>query len=249
MNQQNVQWTKIQVRQTIGALGIFLSVLILQIFAAVITLALSKVTGITPNSPNYVMFVSMLSAFMAAVWSGYWYWRSDWRKRDFLYRNALQLRQLIALISVAVGGCVFISITLTIWQTIFPGEFQQYSNVMSNFSTSSPWLTYCYVLLIGPISEELIFRGAILDRLYLAFPFWAANLLQALLFGIYHMNLVQGIYAFVLGAVLGLVRVSVGTIFASIGTHIIFNATSYVLQLVFPSGQKISIVILSLIHI
>ena len=95
MNQQNIQWTKIQVRQTIGALGIFLSVLILQIFAAVITLALSKVTGITPNSPNYVMFVSMLSAFMAAVWSGYWYWRSDWRKRDFSYRNALQLRQLI----------------------------------------------------------------------------------------------------------------------------------------------------------
>ena len=252
MNQQNVQWTKIQVRQTIGALGIFLSVLILQIFAAVITLALSKVTGITPNSPNYVMFVSMLSAFMAAVWSGYWYWRSDWRKRDFSYRNALQLRQLIALISVAVGGCVFISITLTIWQTIFPGEFQQYSNVMSNFSTSSPWLTYCYVLLIGPISEELIFRGAILDRLYLAFPFWAANLLQALLFGIYHMNLVQGIYAallFVLGAVLGLVRVSVGTIFASIGTHIIFNATSYVLQLVFPSGQKISIVIFAGVYL
>ena len=249
MNQQNIQWTKIQVRQTIGALGIFLSVLILQIFAAVITLALSKVTGITPNSPNYVMFVSMLSAFMAAVWSGYWYWRSDWRKRDFSYRNALQLRQLIALISVAVGGCVFISITLTIWQTIFPGEFQQYSNVMSNFSTSSPWLTYCYVLLIGPISEELIFRGAILDRLYLAFPFWAANLLQALLFGIYHMNLVQGIYAFVLGAVLGLVRVSVGTIFASIGTHIIFNATSYVLQLVFSSGQKISIVIFAGVYL
>ena len=47
MNQQNVQWTKIQVRQTIGALGIFLSVLILQSFAAFITLALSKVTGIT----------------------------------------------------------------------------------------------------------------------------------------------------------------------------------------------------------
>ena len=115
--------------------------------------------------------------------------------------------------------------------------------MMSNFSTSSPWLTYCYVLLIGPISEELIFRGAILDRLYLAFPFWTANLLQALLFGIYHMNLVQGIYAFVLGAVLGLVRVSTGTISASIGTHIIFNATSYVLQLVFPSGKKISIVI------
>ena len=69
------------------------------------------------------------------------------------------------------------------------------------------------------------------------------------MFGIYHMNLVQGIYAFVLGAVLGLVRVSVGTIFASIGTHIIFNATSYVLQLVFPSGQKISIVIFAGVYL
>ena len=105
------------------------------------------------------------------------------------------------------------------------------------------------LLCVVDRSEELIFRGAILDRLYLAFPFWAANLLQALLFGIYHMNLVQGIYAFVLGAVLGLVRVSVGTIFASIGTHIIFNATSYVLQLVFPSGQKISIVIFAGVYL
>ena len=123
MNQQNVQWTKIQVRQTIGALGIFLSVLILQIFAAVITLALSKVTGITPNSPNYVMFVSMLSAFMAAVWSGYWYWRSDWRKRDFSYRNALQLRQLIALISVAVGGCVLLALHLRYGRQSFRESF------------------------------------------------------------------------------------------------------------------------------
>ena len=49
MNQQNIQWTKIQVRQTIGALGIFLSVLILQIFAEFITLDLSKVTGIKQN--------------------------------------------------------------------------------------------------------------------------------------------------------------------------------------------------------
>ena len=83
----------------------------------------------------------------------------------------------------------------------------------------------------------------------MAFPLWSANLLLALLFGIYHMNLVQGIYAFVLGAVLGLVRVSTGTIFASIGTHIIFNATSYVLQLVFPSGQKISIVIFAGVYL
>jgi hypothetical protein len=36
-------------------------------------------------------------------------------------------------------------------------------------------------------------------------PFWVANILQAVLFGIYHMNPLQGIYAFFIGLFLGYV--------------------------------------------
>ncbi|MFQ7713992.1 MAG: type II CAAX prenyl endopeptidase Rce1 family protein [Agathobacter rectalis] len=39
-----------------------------------------------------------------------------------------------------------------------------------------------------------------------ALPFALANLMQAALFGLFHLNWIQGIYAFALGIVLGYVR-------------------------------------------
>ena len=56
-----------------------------------------------------------------------------------------------------------------------------------------------------------------------ALPFWAANLMQAVLFGIFHMNWIQGIYAFVLGLVLGWICEKGGSIYFSMFFHILFN--------------------------
>lgn len=53
------------------------------------------------------------------------------------------------------------------------------------------------------------------------------------------MNLVQGIYAFLLGMVLGMVVYSTGSILCSIATHIIFNSTTYIMQYVFGGDSPI----------
>lgn len=57
--------------------------------------------------------------------------------------------------------------------------------------------------------------------------FWAANLVQALLFGILHLNLVQGLYAFALGAVLGWIAWRTGGLAYNIGLHLAVNFSSY----------------------
>ena len=58
---------------------------------------------------------------------------------------------------------------------------------------------------LAPIGEELVFRGLTMKYAEKAFGrFWAANLLQAFLFGVIHMNWVQGVYAFFGGLVLPL---------------------------------------------
>lgn len=62
---------------------------------------------------------------------------------------------------------------------------------------------FIYAVILGPVCEELVFRGVTMRLVRRALPFWAANLMQAVLFGIFHMNWIQGIYAFVLGLVLG----------------------------------------------
>lgn len=57
--------------------------------------------------------------------------------------------------------------------------------------------------------------------------FWAANLFQALLFGILHLNLVQGLYAFALGAILGWIAWRTGGLAYNIGLHLVVNFSSY----------------------
>ena len=71
----------------------------------------------------------------------------------------------------------------------------------------------------GPCYRRADFRGLTLRILEGAFPFWAANILQALYFGIIHGNLVQGGYAFLAGMVLGYLVKRNGTLAAGILCH------------------------------
>ena len=57
--------------------------------------------------------------------------------------------------------------------------------------------------------------------------FWIANLIQATLFGILHMNLVQGIYAGAMGLMFGWVFWRGGKMRYNIGLHLVLNFTSY----------------------
>lgn len=53
--------------------------------------------------------------------------------------------------------------------------------------------------LVIPFAEELIFRGMIFASLRDRLPFFLSAILSAVLFGLYHGNLPQGVYAFLIG--------------------------------------------------
>lgn len=90
-----------------------------------------------------------------------------------------------------------------------------------------PWWAriLCYEI-VAPVSEELLFRQVIYKRLRGISPVWAAVLISALLFGFYHGNLVQGIYAFIMGCLLALVYEWTGSFAASVLFHMLANHLS-----------------------
>jgi membrane protease YdiL (CAAX protease family) len=94
--------------------------------------------------------------------------------------------------------------------------------------------------LIAPISEELIFRGVILKKACNELTFIRANILQAILFGLYHMNIIQGIYAFIAGLLLGYIAFKYKTVMASVVFHsfINLNLSSFLLSGFYPSTTK-----------
>jgi membrane protease YdiL (CAAX protease family) len=67
----------------------------------------------------------------------------------------------------------------------------------------SPW-GLLYIVLVGPIAEEIIFRGAIMRSLQ-RYGDNFAIVISALLFGLYHMFFFQGMFAFFVGILFGYV--------------------------------------------
>ena len=81
---------------------------------------------------------------------------------------------------------------------------EKYSGVITDLSSLEPKMV-TYVIIAAPMIEELVFR-VLFFMIFLKFmPFWAANILQAALFGVYHGVFIQGIYAFLIGLVIGAV--------------------------------------------
>ncbi|MCH5255412.1 MAG: CPBP family intramembrane metalloprotease [Lachnospiraceae bacterium] len=81
--------------------------------------------------------------------------------------------------------------------------------------------------LISPIAEEILFRGLVYNRLkkYCAVP--AAILLSAVLFGLFHGNLVQGVYGFLMGCLMAIVYERFGSFLHAVLFHAVANVTVY----------------------
>lgn len=85
---------------------------------------------------------------------------------------------------------------------------------------------FCYGL-ITPVAEELVFRGAIYGYLRRIMGLKTAMVLSALLFGLYHMNIVQGIYGTIMGCLMVYGYEYFGHIRAAMAIHMIANLLAF----------------------
>lgn len=105
--------------------------------------------------------------------------------------------------------------------------FTGYSEVSEQaFSGQPVGLMILVVGIIGPICEELMFRGIVFHRLKDWVKPQAAIAISALLFGIYHGNVVQFFYATCMGVMLAVIYDKTGTLWISIVAHIAANLWS-----------------------
>lgn len=87
----------------------------------------------------------------------------------------------------------------------------------------SPIILILSVALIAPVYEEIIFRGILLRGMAKKMNPAIAIVISSLLFALVHMNIPQGINAFLLGLFIGLIYLRTGSIYLSIFAHFINN--------------------------
>ena len=163
-------------------------------------------------------------------------------------------KRVIWYLFIALGLGIFCSTLTNEITTLiaapFGGEItDRVSDIMSE---STPILLLLFVAVIGPIFEELIFRGLLLKKLRV-YGDKTAIIYTAIIFGLFHTNIAQILFAGVIGAVLAYVVIKSNNIKYSIIIHILINLSSSVVTILEICGldtlQTIVAVVLTIIAI
>ena len=178
---------------------------------------------------NISMLAGVVYAALAIVGLGLWYYFGCKRKQLAPPKAVINPLNLVVVAVLAYCMQYAAQIIMILVDLLLPRAMNNYEQLIELAGIGEVTvLGVLYGVILGPIAEELVFRGL---TLYYAQKFtrhfWLANLIQGVLFGIMHMNLVQGIYATVLGMVLGFVYHRFRSLYASIWLHIFFNFLAY----------------------
>lgn len=161
-----------------------------------------------------------------------WFGRVDY-KETFSIKK-INIKQLLFVIPLALGGFIVCNMACQPLAGFAPDSAEEFSNTFQLLLTEqSPWLTWLIVGIAPAICEEALFRGYFYGALKNKVKPWLLLVITALVFGIYHLNLYQGTYAFLLGLVLAFAVYKTGSIFSSMLIHFICNSIAVMLS-VFP---------------
>lgn len=83
--------------------------------------------------------------------------------------------------------------------------------------------------LISPITEEIVFRGLVFNRMRRYYPVTVAIIVSGMLFGAYHGNLVQGVYGTCMGILLAYTYERMRNFFVPCLFHAVANLMVYTL--------------------
>ena len=104
--------------------------------------------------------------------------------------------------------------------------FPDYESITESLTSGPLYLQILAVAIVAPVLEEFLMRGLVLNRLRRLMPTFAAVLLQGMLFGVIHMNILQGSYAALIGFLLGYLYVRYESLLPCFALHITLNAIS-----------------------
>lgn len=154
-------------------------------------------------------------------------------KEELLINGTKTINYLSAFLLGAL--CWFFNsavLTLVSSAGLLEDQFSKTDNILAPLLEGSFLIAFITVGIIAPIAEEFLFRGVVFNTLKKRFsPAWTI-VIQGVLFGIFHLNLVQGSYATLLGIVFGYVTYKTKSLWPAIIIHIVNNSMSFIITII-----------------
>lgn len=145
--------------------------------------------------------------------------------------NKVSIKKFIKYVAITmvlmwIGNMIGLLVTETIGHIIqSPIE----NPIVETINSSSIYLNLLLMVIAAPIFEELFFRKLLIDRT-IKYGKGISILLSATLFGLFHGNLNQFFYTFLMGGFFAYVYIKTGKITYTIALHLIINLLGSVIS-------------------
>ena len=205
--------------------------LISQIVANVgLAVILKGMGGTMDDFNSHTIFLTGITALLTMIPCLYFY-KKDVRARVMggLIPKAggrrLKAGEGLWLLLIGASLATFANMLVAALQNILPvREYQETMNQIT--SGKSIWMLVFWMGIVAPVAEEMVFRWLIYFRFRDYMRMGMAMAVSGILFGIYHMNLTQAVYASILGMMFAYFLEITGNLWASVLLHIGANCWS-----------------------
>lgn len=195
---------------------------------------IGKILQMDYNQPMNQAYLVLAQHIVFLICFGIWYYHIFYRGSNISEDNTKgRMKNIFScvcsirtpfLLLAGVAIQIMVDGILSLVSPLFPDTFAAYYELVSKavgVNRAVPMIIATFI--IAPIGEELFFRGVIMGYAKRYMPGASAILFQGVLFGLYHGNIVQGIYACILGCLLGFVAYKADTLLASMILHFSIN--------------------------
>jgi len=163
------------------------------------------------NANGWGYIASIIVGFsLLDAWKGSTFWKQALTQREKPMRGSIFLCILILCMGAQMANSLWITLLELLLMPFGKSVMPVLESVAGSSDTFSMFL---YASLLAPLWEELLFRGYVLRSLRpfgKRFAIWGS----ALLFGLFHGNLLQTPYAVLMGLLLGYVALEYSLVWA-----------------------------------
>lgn len=175
--------------------------------------------------PDITVVYLMISGVLSILLFGWIYHRDvQERKNRAIWEEHTHLGAGTILLIMLGGAGVALAGNQLVNLTPLMELSENYVETSEALSAGNAWLELFCVGVLMPVAEEVVMRGLVYGRLRDMMRPLPAILWSALFFGLFHGNLVQGVYATACGIYLGWIMERFRTIKATAVAHIAANA-------------------------
>jgi len=197
-----------------GVFAIIMQIIIINIigFANPIILNDINLTSIIASVCNYILPLPIFLYLMNKL------------EKQEIHSNKLTIKKFIVYIAISltlmwIGNLIGLTITEILGNLI---QSEIANPIVETIDSSSVYTNLLLMVIMAPIFEEIIFRKLLIDRT-IKYGKGVSILLSALIFGLFHGNLNQFFYAFLIGGFFAYVYIKTGKIIYTILLHLTVN--------------------------